>query len=188
MELDLFYGFHQVPLHEDSRHISTFQMHDRLHHFKVHYFGRSSASAIFHDRIDQHWRVFLAVYQYMITFFCTVNHQKNIQLIWNHIYNDMQKESKCIFAALSVSWFDFIFSKSGMSAVPRKISTIKKASPSLTMKEVKTLQACQFNAKFAFQSDEACAQITKPLRDLQKRMQSFNGEQHVKQHINRYWT
>lgn len=56
------------------------------------------------------------------------------------------------------------------------------------MKEVKTLQACQFNAKFAFQSDEACAQITKPLRDLQKRMQSFNGEQHVKQHINGYWT
>ena len=68
----------------------------------------------------------------------------------------------------------FIFSKSGMSADPSKISAITKAGPPLTTEEVKNfLQACQFNAKFAFQSDEAYAQITKPMRDLLKHDAKF---------------
>ena len=68
----------------------------------------------------------------------------------------------------------FIFSKSGMSADPTKISATTKAGPPLTTEEAKNfLQACQFNAKFAFQSDEAYAQITKPMRDLLKQDAKF---------------
>ena len=50
-DLDLSHGFHQVPLHKDSRHINTFQTHKELQFFKVLFFGGSPASTIFHDRI-----------------------------------------------------------------------------------------------------------------------------------------
>ena len=52
-ELDLSHGFHQIPLDEESRYISTFQSHEGLHRFKVLFFGASPASGIFHDRIKQ---------------------------------------------------------------------------------------------------------------------------------------
>ena len=57
-----------------------------------------------------------------------------------------------------------------MSTDPPKISAIRKAGHSLTTEEVRSfLRACQFNAKFVFQPDEAYAQITKPLRYLLKK-------------------
>ena len=82
--------------------------------------------------------------------------------------------SKCTFAALSVSWFGYIFSKSSMSADPKKVAAILQAGRSETMEEVKSfLQACQYNAKFAFESEQAYAQVTKPLRELLTKNKKF---------------
>ena len=50
-EIDLSHGYHQIPLSEESRHISTFQTHEGLHRFKVLFFGASPASELFHDKI-----------------------------------------------------------------------------------------------------------------------------------------
>ncbi len=80
------------------------------------------------------------------------------------------RREKCTFGATSVSWFGTIFSKSGMSADPKKIQAIKQAGPPKNSDEVKSfLQACQFNARFMYNTDRAYAQLTKSLRDLTRK-------------------
>jgi hypothetical protein len=74
---------------------------------------------------------------------------------------------KCNFGKTSVKWFGYIFSESGISADSSKIEAIKTAGRPLNSSEMKSfLQACQFNAKFMFKSEEAYAQLTSPLRRL----------------------
>ena len=54
-----------------------------------------------------------------------------------------------------------------MSADPSKIKAIATAGCPQTTNEVKSfLQACQYNAKFMFDSGQAYAQVTQPLRQL----------------------
>lgn len=73
-----------------------------------------------------------------------------------------------------VSWFGYIFSGSGMSADPKKIEAITKARRPQTTEEVRSfLQACQYNAKFMFDSERAYAQVTHPLRELTKKGTHF---------------
>ena len=79
--------------------------------------------------------------------------------------------SKCTFGTTFVSWFGYIFISSlatfGMSADPSKIKAIATAGHPQTMDKVKSfLQACQYNAKFMFDSDHAYAQVTQPLHQL----------------------
>ena len=78
--------------------------------------------------------------------------------------------------------FGTIFSKSGMSADPKKTKAIKEAGPPQNADEVKSfLQACQFNASFMYNTDKAYAQITKPLRDLTKKNTKFLWTAHCQQ-------
>ena len=48
------------------------------------------------------------------------------------------RRSKCTFAASSVSWLGYIFSKSGMSADPKKVAAILQAGRPETTEEVKS--------------------------------------------------
>ena len=57
-----------------------------------------------------------------------------------------------------------------MSADPKKVEAIKTAGRPQNLDDVKSfLQACQFNAKFMIEADQAYAQLTLPLRQLTKR-------------------
>ena len=92
------------------------------------------------------------------------------------------RREKCTFGATSVSWFGTIFSRSGMSADPKKIKAIKEAGPPQNADEVKSfLQACQFNARFMYNTEKAYAQITKPLRDLTRKNTKFLWTAHCQQ-------
>ena len=82
--------------------------------------------------------------------------------------------SKCNFGKTAVSWFGWIFSADGMSADPRKIQSIIEAGRPQSAEDVKSfLQACQFNARFMLDSNQAYAQITAPLRALTKKNAIF---------------
>ena len=83
--LDLSHGFHQVSLHEHSRHISIFQTHEGLHRFKTIFSGGFPASRIVHDQIRSALRGPLGCISIQIAFFCMENHQKNMKLIWKHV-------------------------------------------------------------------------------------------------------
>ena len=169
-EMDLRHGYHQIALAEESRHISTFMTHEGLHRFKVLFFGASPATDLFHQKIKNALAGLKG---------CTSIHD-NI-LVWGTYDQDYLeaclrrldeeglslRREKCNFGKSSVSWFGYIFSKSGMSADPMKNAAIKSAGRPQNSSEMKSfLQACQFNARFMYESDEAYAQLTSPLRQL----------------------
>ena len=69
-----------------------------------------------------------------------------------------------------MSWFGTVFSKSGKWADPKKIQAIKDAGSPQNADEVKSfLRACQSNARLMYNTENAYAQITKPLRDVAKK-------------------
>ena len=179
-EMDMSHGYHQIALSEDSRSIATFQTHEGLHRFKVLFFGPSPSTDLFHDRVKSALAGLpgcMSIHDNILVWGTTPEeHEKNLDSCLTRLQEKgltLRKE-KCTFGATSVSWFGWIFSKSGMSADPHKIQAIQEAGRPQNTQDVKSfLQACQFNAKFMFDSDQAYAQLTRPLRDLTRKNSKF---------------
>ena len=171
--MDLSHDFHQISLHPDSRYISTFRTHKGLHQFKVLFFGASPDSDLFHNKIKEALRGLpggISIHDNILIYGKTPEeHETNLSACLARIKaKDLTlRRSKCTFGATFVSWFGYVFSASGISADPSKIKAIATAGCPQTTDEVKSfLQACQYNTKFMFDSDQAYAQVTQPLRQL----------------------
>ena len=179
-EIDLSHGYHQVPLAEESRHISTFQTHEGLHRFKVLFFGASPASDLFHEKIKTAMAGVpgcVSIHDNILVWgIGDKDHEHNLEACLQRMEdrNLTGRYSKCNFGLTSVSWFGWIFSESGMSADPQKIKSIIEAGRPQSTDDVKSfLQACQFNAKFMIESEQAYAQLTEPLRALTRKNARF---------------
>ena len=172
-EMDLSHGYHQVALEEGSRDISTFMTHEGLHRFKVLFFGAAPATDLFHQKIKAALvglKGCISIHDNIITWGKDdAEHEENLDACLSRIAEKglTLRREKCNFGKTSVKWFGYIFSKSGLSADPEKLQAIKEAGRPLNSSEMKSfLQACQFNAKFMFETEEAYAQLTSPLRKL----------------------
>ena len=162
--MDLSHGFHQIALHPDSHYISSFRTHEDLHRFKVLFFGASPASELFHNKIKQALSGlpgYISIHDNILIYGKTPEeHETNLSAYLDRIEAKglTLHRSKCTFGRTFVSWFGYIFSASGMSADPSNIKAIATAGHPQTTDEVKSfLQACQYNAKFMFDSDQAYA-------------------------------
>ena len=180
-EIDLSHGYHQIPLDEDSRQISTFQSHEGLHRFKVLFFGASPASDLFHEEIKTAMNGVpgcVSIHDNILVWGSTAEeHEANLEACLQRMEdrNLNARYSKCNFGKTSVSWFGWIFSADGMSADPQKIQSILEAGQPQNCEDIKSfLQACQFNAKFMLDSDLAYAQITAPLHASTRKGATFN--------------
>ena len=179
-EMDMRHGFHQVGLAEESRPISTFRTHEGLHRFKVLFFGPSPAPDLFHERISQALSGLpgcVSIHDNILVWGKTPEeHMSNLDQCLTRLEEcglTLRRE-KCTFGATSVTWFGWVFSASGMSADPKKLQAIREAGRPATVDDVKSfLQACQFNAKFMFDSERAYAQATQPLRELTHKGRKF---------------
>ena len=187
-EMDMGHVYHQIGLAEDSRYIGTFQTHEGLHRFKVLFFGASPATELFHDRVKAALTDLpgcTSIHDNILVWGRTPEeHEANLDACLTRLEEKglTLRREKCTFGATSVSWFGTIFSKSGMSADPKKIKAIKEAGPPQNADEVKSfLQACQFNARFMYNTEKAYAQITKPLRDLTRKNTKFLWTAHCQQ-------
>ena len=171
-KMNLSHGFHQIALHPDSRYISTFRTHEGLHGFKVLFFGASLASKLFHNKIKEALHGLpgcISIHDNILIYGKTLEeHETNLSACLARIKAKglTLHHSKCTFDATFVSWFGYIFSASGMSADPSKIKGATAGQPQTTDEVKSFLQACQYNAKFMFDSDQAYAQVTQPLHQL----------------------
>ena len=179
-ELDLGHGYHQIPLAEESRYISTFQTHEGLHRFKVLFFGASPASDLFHDKIKTAMQGLpgcISIHDNILVWGNSdKEHEENLEACLQRMEDRglTARFSKCNFGKTSVAWFGWIFSKDGISADPRKTKSIVEAGRPQSTDDVKSfLQACQFNARFMLESDQAYAQLTEPLREQTKKNARF---------------
>ena len=86
------------------------------------------------------------------------------------------KLSKSTFCSPEVKWFGRVFGNKGYSADPDKIRLIVEAGRPNTIEDIRSfLQACSYNAKFAFDHTQPYTyqEITAPLRELLEKAAKF---------------
>ena len=179
-ELDLGHGYHQIALDEKSRQMSVFQTHEGLHRFKVLFFGASPASDLFHDRIKSAIKGVegaISIHDNILVWGKTPKeHEENLVALLQRCKERgiTVRLSKSNIGKTEVDWFGWTFSESGMSADKKKVRAIVEAGPPQSTEEVKSfLQACQFNARFMVESENAYAELTEPLRRLTRKNARF---------------
>ena len=176
-ELDMGYGFHQLPLHPDTAKQAVFQTHEGIHRMKRLFFGPRPASGIFHHEVSKCFRGLQGVttiHDNILVYGATVDeHHRNLEACLQRAEEKgvRLKLSKSTFCSSEVSWFGRIFSGTGMSADPTKIAAIIEAGRPRTMEDVRSfLQACAYNAKFSFDhsNHSTYQEVTAPLREMLK--------------------
>ena len=145
------HGYHQTNQAEESRAISAFQTHEGLHRFKVLVFGASPVTDLF---LFHGLPGCTSIHDNTVVWGSTPEkHVENLDKCLKRLQGKglTLRREKCTFGAIFESWFGTVFSKSGMSADPRKIKTSRKLVPPQNNNDVNSfLQACQFNARFTF--------------------------------------
>jgi hypothetical protein len=174
-ELDMGYGFHQVPLSPDTAKLAVFQSHQGLHRFKRLFFGPRASSGIFHNIVQKCFRGVSGVttiHDNILVHGATpAEHHENLKNCLQRAKETgvrLRLDKSTIFEN-QVDWFGRVFSATGVSASPGKIENIVKAGRPESVEEVRSLlQACSYNARFAFDHSESRSytEITAPLREM----------------------
>ena len=167
--LDLTSGYHQLELHPESRHITTFTTHVGLRRYKRLIFGINAASEIFQNEIAK-LLVGLPGCKNISDDIIVYGrdekeHDENLRRVLTRLEENNAKlnREKCSFRQRQVVFFGHTFSSNGVQADPEKIDTIKKMQPPKNVSEMKSLLGMtQYVSRFI----PNCASITTPLRTL----------------------
>ena len=175
-EMDMGYGYHQIPIDQDTQKHAVFQTHEGIHRMKRLYFGPTAATGVFHNEIR---KVFAGIKgvttihdNILVTGKSEEDHYNNLKDCLERCKERgiILKLSKSTFCKNEVQWFGRTFTPYGVAADKTKINLIKeKGRPESTEDVRSLLMACQYNAKFAFDNPEvpdSYEQITAPLRQL----------------------
>ncbi len=175
-KLDLNQGYHQLELHPDSRHLTTFSTHLGLRQYKRLNFGISCASEIFQNAISQVLEGIPGVLNVsddiMIFSKSEEEHNNNLKSVLNRLkQNNLTLNSKkCQFARTRTEFFGFIFNASGMQADPKKMQAIVESAAPKSGAEVRSfLGMITYISRFI----PNLATIAAPLRELTKKNQSW---------------
>ncbi len=143
--LDLAFGYHQLTLAPESRHITTFSTHVGLRRYKRLMFGINAASEIFQNAIAE----LLAglpgcknISDDIIVYGKNQHeHDLNLQAVLQRLsdYNVRLNKDKCHFSQSHVCFYGHIFSAKGVQADPAKIDAIQQARAPQNVSEVKSL-------------------------------------------------
>ena len=152
-ELDMGYGFHQVPLHPATSKLAVFQTHKGLHRMKRLFFGPRPATGIFHHVVS---KCFLGLEGVISIHDNILVYGKDAEEHNKHLLRMLEraeqmgirlKLSKCTFCSNEVRWFGRMFSQAGCSADPEKIELIQEAGKPTSIEDVRSfLKACSYNA------------------------------------------
>ena len=167
--LDLTSGYHQLELHPESRHITTFTTHVGLRRYKRLIFGINAASEIFQNEIAK-LLVGLPGCKNISDDIIVYGrdekeHDENLRRVLTRLEENNAKlnREKCSFRQRQVVFFGHTFSSNGVQADPEKIDTIKKMQPPKNVSEMKSLLGMtQYVSRFI----PNYASITTPLRTL----------------------
>ena len=182
-ELDMGWAFHQLPIDESTKRRSVFQTHEGLHRMEVLYFGPTASSGIFHNEIQkilQGLNGALNIHDNILVWGRTfAEHLENLIALLERCaeYGITLKRSKTNICRNKIKWFGRTFTSEGVTADSDKINAIMSQGKPEGTEEIRSfLMACQYNAKFLFDShevDESYEEITSPLRALLKKDVKF---------------
>lgn len=181
-KLDLRSGYHQLVLAQESRYITTFVTHEGLTRYTRLNFGTNSASETFQNAISEQIKEIPGAINFSDDIIIYGKNQKAHDQALHTVLRKfakvglMLKPEKCELNKESLTFFGFVFSPKEMSPDPEKVKAIHDASLPKTAKEVRSfLGMANYCAKFI----PNFSSVTKPLRDLTKKMFNFSGSRNT---------
>ena len=181
-ELDMGYGFHQIPLHPESAKMAVFQSHEGLHRMKRLFFGPRPSTGIFHHEVTKCFRGVegvTTIHDNILVYGRTAKeHNVNLRACLTRAEETgvRLKLGKSTFCSPEVKWFGRVFSNQGYSADPDKLAAIVEAGRPTSIEDMRSfLQACSYNAKFTFDHSQpqTYQEITAPLREMLEKGAKF---------------
>ena len=173
---DLKWGFHQIVLSEDSRHITTFVTHRGLYRYKRLMFGVTSApekyQQIIRDVLRGCGRVEniaddliihgSGVKEHDRRFFVVLDRLREVGLTLNG--------NKCEFRLSKLTFFGHELTSDGINPSEEKIAAIRDARPPKDASEVRSFMGLvQYSAKFL--ADVAA--VSRPIQELTRKGTKF---------------
>jgi hypothetical protein len=134
-KLDLNQGYHQLDLHPDSRHITTFSTHIGLFRYKRLNFGISSASEIFQNAIAQAISGIQGAKNISddILIHAKTPHEHHciLQQVLQRLTDKglTLNKAKCEFQKDHIIFYGHKFSAAGMSPDPLKVTAVHDTPP-----------------------------------------------------------
>ena len=178
-KLDLNQGYHQIMLHPDSRHLTTFSTHVGLWRYKRLNFGMSCSAEIFQKRINDVIRGIPGVKNISDDIYIGGIDKEQHDVRLRSVLRRLQENNltinakKCEFQVNKMLFFGHVFSGSGISPDPKKIEALQTVSPPKNVTEVRSLLS---SASFSSRFIKDFATITRPLRKLTCKDQVWTWE------------
>ena len=182
-EMDMGWAYHQLPIDEETKERSVFQSHEGLHRMEVLYFGPKASSGIFHNAVRKKLGGLSRarnIYDNIIVWGTDFDdHYANLEACLDRCAREgiVLKTSKTHTCLNKIKWFGRTFTSQGVTVDQDKINAIVDEGRPENTEDVRSfLMACQYNAKFLFDSQEVqetYEEVTAPLRSLLKRDVKF---------------
>ena len=182
-EMDMGWAYHQLPIDEETKERSVFQTHEGLHRMEVLYFGPKASSGIFHNAVRKKLGGLTGtrnIYDNFIVWGTNFDdHYQNLEACLARCAKEgiVLKTSKTHTCLSKIKWFGRTFTSQGVTVDQDKINAIVAEGCPENTEDVRSfLMACQYNAKFLFDSAEVqdtYEEVTAPLRALLKKDVKF---------------
>ena len=172
--IDLFSGYHQIPMHPEDRDITCFTTIFGNFNFQVMPFGLCNAPATFQREMN---RIFfdligVCVFVYiddLVVYSPSMDqHIKDLEKVFKILHNNGLKINleKCHFFKEEVELLGHKLSTKGISPIDSKVNVIMNWIPPKNIKQLRSfLGAIGYYRKFIYNF----AQIAKPLYELTKK-------------------
>jgi len=175
-KLDLKWGFHQIPLDEESRHVTTFVTHRGLFRYKRLMFGLSSApekyQKIICDVLKRCQGVANIADDVIVYGRNQEEHDRRLFAVLDKLKESGMtlNKRKCEFRMPELTFFGLNLTEDGINPTEEKIAAILNAGSPKTASEARSFMGLvQYSARFI----PNLSTISKPIRDLTIKNQNF---------------
>ena len=168
-KIDLNQGYHQIPLHPDSRQFTTFSTHVGLFRYKRLNFGLSCAAEIFQKKVSDTINGIPCVKNISDDIYVggtdKDTHDQHLKQVFRRLHENGLTINlpKCQFRVPTMLFFGHVFSEKGMSPDPKKVEALQNVAPPTNASEVRSLLS---SAAFCSRFVKEFALIARPLRQL----------------------
>ena len=180
--LDLWAGYHHIPLDKPSIARTVFNSPFRKYEYVKVPFGLAEAPAYFQELMTGIIKDFIFTIEYLddiIIFSKTPQeHLSHIRKVFEKLKSASlsMKKSKCNFFSKEIQYLGHILSATGIRPLPSKTYAIQHMQPLTTPKQVQAfLGLVRYYRKFI----KGFAKIAKPLTILTRQQLSLNGPQYT---------
>lgn len=143
-KIDLVSAYYHIPLHEDSREITTFWSPLGVLRYKRMLFGINCAPEIFQRTMEELIGIVPGVVIYLddilISGIDIEDHDKKLNKIEVLLQENKMKvnEKKCIYRQEKIEFIGFMISQKGIEISPRKVEAVREFRDPTTIAEIQS--------------------------------------------------